>query len=653
MPPSAPAPEHDRATNVILWIALAATSLLVGGYFLVRVYRHLGLDAGLAVLGLLGRTAVYTSAGLALEGLLLRAGDRSRRLGRGRRVALHAAWIGVMLLCVGLVVDLLVFAFAGYHLTTGARILFSGGPQGVGQVIEATGLSPALVAGSVGGAAAGLAAAVWLSRLTRRLSARAGLVVQRRAAFRALFVSLGALAVLEAVSYNARNPFLWEREIRSVPLAFSIARPAADLASFRVSLRRPPSARERAAAVDVAPLARKPDVILFVVESLRRDAVTPAIMPRLSAFSDGAWTFDHAITTGNVTHYSWYGLFCAELPVFFEAVRPAPAEHGSVPLTILRRLGYRTHLFATPDTEYQDLQDVVFGDGESLLDEKFHPPAKLVAERDRAVIDAFVQAMAGRPRGGGVYVVALDSSHFDYAWGAEFHPRFTPFAASASIVQGYQVDAAARRALVNRYRNGLAWVDALLGRAFDALQASGRLDTSYVVVTGDHGEAFWEHGSGTHGTDLSREQLEVGFAMRLPGEGPRRLDGVFSLLDVMPTVLRGLGFARTDLFQGVPVQDRLPPGGAAGGALAPRSALTFQGWNERAYRFALTSARERMIFELDRRDPLRSRRLAVKAVTDLDDASLVDAEGRDAEGSYERVIRELPRAIDALPFLAP
>ena len=176
----------------------------------------------------------------------------------------------------------------------------------------------------------------------------------------------------------------------------------------------------------------------------------------------------------------------------------------------------------------------------------------------------------------------------------------------------------------------------------NAIEASGRMAGAYVVVTGDHGEAFWEHGSGTHGTDLSREQLEVGFAMRVPGMPPRRFDGVFSLLDVMPTVLHGLGQGHLDLFEGVPVQTRLPAGQEATAPLAPRAALTFQGWNERAYRFALTSADERMLFELDHRDPLRAKRLSVKGVTDLADVSLVDGDGKDAAGSYVRMNELIP-----------
>lgn len=662
MPLSPPPPPHERATNVVLWLVFALASLAVGGYFLGAVYRHLGADLGLGVVGLLGRTAVYVSGGLLVEGLLLRTGARGAGPGRPRRVALHIAWIALMALCVALVADLLVFAFAGYHLTTAIRILFSDGPAGVGQVVEATGLSRGLVLGVAAGVAAGVAVAAFLSRLVRRASCRLGVTVTRRNALRALFVSLGVLAAVEMVSFRVRNPFLWEREVRSVPLAFSIVRPEAELASFRVAPRPPP--RPAAAPAPAAVSAsRRPDVFIVMIESLRRDAVTPAIMPNLSALAERSWTFEHAITAGNVTHYSWFGLFRSELPVSFDVARAAPDDAGSAPLAALRRLGYRIHLFATPDTEYQGIEALVFGKGGALLDEKVHPPDRLPAARDAAVVEALTRALAARPKGGNVYVLALDSSHFDYAWGPGFEPPFRPYATDASVARSYQRDARAREALENRYRDAVAWVDLLLGRLVAALRASGRLDASCIVVTGDHGEAFWEHGSGTHGTDLSSEQLEVGFVMRLPGRAPRRFEGVFSLLDVMPTLLEELGAPGARALHGVPVQARFPAAGAAPGAaggapepgpgpLAPRAALTFRGWNERTYRFALTSSDRRLLLELDHTDPRRARRLSLKGVTDLRDVSLVDGDGRDPLGSYERVVRDLPAVMDELPFLA-
>ena len=120
-------------------------------------------------------------------------------------------------------------------------------------------------------------------------------------------------------------------------------------------------------------------------------------------------------------------------------------------------------------------------------------------------------------------------------------PPFVPYARDISIARDYEGSASARQAVVNRYKDSVAWVDSLLARLFQALERTHRMDDSVIVVAGDHGEAFWEHGAATHGSDLGAEQLDVGFAMKLPREAPARKSGVFSLLGVMPTVLHGVG----------------------------------------------------------------------------------------------------------------
>jgi len=631
-------------SNTVVWVAFAITAVGVGGFSLLHVHRAVTLDAGLALASLLGRTALYVSLGLLLEALLLRSADGYLTASKARRAVLHGLWISVVFLCVSLIADLFVFGFAGYHLSTALRILFADGPAGVGEVVEATGLPLKLVALVLVGSVAGLAAAIGLSKLTRRLSKRADLVVPRRQALSGAFIALGALAVLEVLGYRARDPKLWEQEVRSVPLAFSLMRPPAELATVRVDVTKPPLASTRAKVAELQPLDEKPDIFIVVIESLRKDAVTPETMPRLSAFAQRSWTFEHAMTTGNVTHYSWYGLFCGQFPLFFDIIKPRTEEHGSIPLAALRKLGYRIQLYATPDTEYQNLESVVFGAGGALLDEKHHPAEKAAADRDRVVISQLGARLAVTPPGGNVYLVALDSSHYDYQWGAAFQPPFTPFAKDASIAKSYRVGSVAHGELVNRYEDAVAWVDSLLGHLFDSLEATGRSGRSIVVVTGDHGEAFWEHGTGTHGSDLSKEQLEVGFVLRLPGQAPRHFDSVVSLMDVTPTILAHLGVDPSPLLSGVAVQQRLSQ---ADGPLAPRSALTFQGWNSREFRFALSSEGRRVLLELDHEDPLKAKELIVRDVVDPDDVSLV---GRD-DAAYQGIARDLPSILDSLPFL--
>lgn len=634
-------------SNVILWAAFATVSFAVGVWFVSGVHRVFSLDFVLACTALAVRTACYVSLGLFCEAFLLVSGGDSDLAEKRHRVALHGYWVGVMLLTAAIAIDPVVFAFAGYHLTTGIRILFADGPAGFGTAMEASGLSLGIMIGGLLALGAGLALALVALRKTERQSRQWQCRVSRRGAFKAALVTMGLLATLDLAGLHLRNPYLWELENRRVPLAFSIVRPDATLASFRVALKPPAPLPARSTSCPPAAAAGSPDIFVVVIESLRKDVLDAAVMPNFARFAEQAWTFEHPITTGNVTHYSWYGLLCAKYPIYFDVAKQDVRLHGSVPLAMLRDMGYRLNLLATPDTAYQQLESIVFGPNGTLLESKFHPTAHSPQERDRLVVDELVSRVKANSSGGNFYLVALDSSHFDYGWDPAFVPPFTPYATSTSVMTNYQKDLAARHLVQNRYKNSAAWVDTLLGKFLDALRASGRLERSIVIVTGDHGEAFWEHGAGTHGSDLGIEQLEVAFAMRFPGEHAAHFKTVFSLLDVMPTVLAAVGATPSPDagLDGRAFQSRA----ASADALDAGYALTFQGWNEQAFRFALTDSAKRVLLELDRRDPLESGRLAVKDVTLGQARETLTQQGSSA--AYHALLADLPRIIERIPFL--
>jgi len=101
-----------------------------------------------------------------------------------------------------------------------------------------------------------------------------------------------------------------------------------------------------------------------------------------------------------------------------------------------------------------------------------------------------------------------------------------------------------RAELVGLYDGNLRTADDAVGEVVAALRAAGRFDDSIILITADHGEAFFEHGEQGHNSTLYDEMLRVPFILRLPGG--RRPPGVdeerpASLGDVLPTVLGLLG----------------------------------------------------------------------------------------------------------------
>jgi len=111
------------------------------------------------------------------------------------------------------------------------------------------------------------------------------------------------------------------------------------------------------------------------------------------------------------------------------------------------------------------------------------------------------------------------------------------------------------RHLLDLYDASLRQTDSHLGRLFDALRASGRLDTTLIVVTSDHGEEFLDHGGVLHGHSQYQELVRVPLVLHGPGvaAGRRQREPV-SLVDVVPTALGLLGVpAPTDL-DGIPLE---------------------------------------------------------------------------------------------------
>ena len=98
------------------------------------------------------------------------------------------------------------------------------------------------------------------------------------------------------------------------------------------------------------------------------------------------------------------------------------------------------------------------------------------------------------------------------------------------------------------YLGEVASMDRELGRLLAALRANGRERSTFVLVVGDHGEAFGEHGEVEHGLDVFETTLRVPLVGRWPDDDRRRPAGTRSdelvgVIDVAPTLAEALGLA--------------------------------------------------------------------------------------------------------------
>jgi arylsulfatase A-like enzyme len=90
---------------------------------------------------------------------------------------------------------------------------------------------------------------------------------------------------------------------------------------------------------------------------------------------------------------------------------------------------------------------------------------------------------------------------------------------------------------VDLYDGEIRFTDLHLGRLLAHLREIGLWGRTAVVLTGDHGEGFGEHGVTEHGFDLYPAQTKVPFIVRVPGIAPRRVRAPAGHVDIAPTLL--------------------------------------------------------------------------------------------------------------------
>jgi arylsulfatase A-like enzyme len=146
-----------------------------------------------------------------------------------------------------------------------------------------------------------------------------------------------------------------------------------------------------------------------------------------------------------------------------------------------------------------------------------------------------------------------ESPFFGIFWtGNTHHPYLT--GPEGSTLPSYTEDKEK-----NRYLAALHRSDAAIGSIIEHLRRTGVLDSTLVVITGDHGEAFGEHQMRSHGTNMFEEQMHVPLVMfnsRLSGFTASTLGGV---IDIGPTILHMLGLPRLPSVDGRSLFDPYRP----------------------------------------------------------------------------------------------
>lgn len=297
----------------------------------------------------------------------------------------------------------------------------------------------------------------------------------------------------------------------------------------------------------------KKNVIVIVLESLRASATSVYskeldTTPFMQKLAERGAVVDHAWPSVTHTSKALVGILCGLHPKLDAPIEEAEPTGLPVPCLakLLRQRGYATAFMQTATAHFERRDQLVrnmdyetFESKETLPSEGFEETSYFGWE-DRALVKPALDWLGKQDRPFFLTLLTL-STHHTYKTPSTF-----PKVKRASGELG-------------EYLNATRYLDTVLEELFAGLEAGGHLEDTLVVLIGDHGEGFGEHGRHQHDTVIYEEGLHI--PLLILGEGvPKntRIAGQRHAIDVVPTVLEWLG---TPLVSGLQGRSLLSTGG--------------------------------------------------------------------------------------------
>jgi arylsulfatase A-like enzyme len=299
-------------------------------------------------------------------------------------------------------------------------------------------------------------------------------------------------------------------------------------------------------------------VVIILMDSLRPDHLQTygygrETSPNILAFSRRATVFEQAYPAGSWTRPSILALltgrYSSELTTNLGGGSPLKDGHPTL-ATVLRSWKYTTAAFYNTAQLAPAAANVQAG-FDTYVD---YGSKKYVEANVGQGVDKTIEFLGAARKPAFVFLHILDPHHpyiptRDY-FGKVPTKKYLDSYSFATGIPTYHPDKVDPCYLVKDmstvpemaelYDSEIRELDTEVGRLLRYLDGDKRYRDALVIITSDHGEEFGEHGGLFHGARFYEESLRVPLIIRdpkYPFSIGRRVPGVVSLVDVVPTIL--------------------------------------------------------------------------------------------------------------------
>lgn len=375
-----------------------------------------------------------------------------------------------------------------------------------------------------------------------------------------VFLAFLLLTTGERVTYSMASLYVWNDVLYGAQ-AYPFYQPAtfrrlAKKMGIKVKTQKKFSASINGGGINypLKPLQlKRPEkplnLIWLVAESWRWDMLSPEIMPATWAFAQKSQYFKNHFSGGNGTRMGMFSMFYSLYgPTWFKMLY---ANRQPLIMEALKKQDYQWDMYTSAMFSYPEFDRTIFCKVE---------PSHLHADNtkpswrdDRRNVGEMLDFIEHRDKSKPFMTfMFFESPHARYYFPPENIIRKPYLEELNYATMDLEND---MELIFNRYVNANNHLDSQFARVFSYLEENDLLENTVVIVTGDHGEEFMEHGRWGHNSDFHGEQIHVPLIISMPGKKPAAYSYMTSHVDIVPTIapLFGIGNDLADYSLGLPL----------------------------------------------------------------------------------------------------
>lgn len=255
---------------------------------------------------------------------------------------------------------------------------------------------------------------------------------------------------------------------------------------------------------------RRYNILKLVIDGWRFDQFSDSVTPYLASHRNDFTYFSRHYSGGNGTRHGVFSLLYGLDSYYWSNF--LLERRGPILYDELKELGYAFKILSTTSLNSPEFRSTAFVQLEDSIKDSYDQYD--IWKRDAEMVSDFSQFTGKLSKDANFYGFLLfGSTHTSYS----FPPNFTKF--KPIYPPQYKGQVWTKEHLtyaINSYKNSIFYVDSLIKSIILNLKKQKLYNNTIIIITGDHGEEFFEQGYLGHHSAYTDYQIKVPMLIRHP-----------------------------------------------------------------------------------------------------------------------------------------